>query len=126
MLRHHLPVDGDSDFVVPRDDVHGVPVVVVLPILRGIHKPVDAAGRVGVGVAVVDLDLVPDLGGRLGEVGRHGDAPLGPRTVPDGDAAVAARLGPVLDVQVELAVIVADRVQPGLVVDPAAGGRGGV
>src|SRR3954470_13308614 len=53
-------VDGHGDLVVPRDDVHGVPVVVVLAVLGGVHEAVDAAGRVRVGVAVVDLDLVPN------------------------------------------------------------------
>src|SRR6185503_5414833 len=59
-------------------------------------------------------------GRRLGVVRRRDYAPLGARRIADRDAAVTVRLGPVFHVQVELAEIVALRVQPRLRIHPTA------
>src|SRR5437773_6465840 len=72
-----------------------------------------------VGKAVIDLDLVTDLGRRPFVIGRSDDAPLRARGVAYGDAAVARSLGPIFKVQIELAEIAAPGVEPGLRIHPA-------
>src|SRR5262249_57126739 len=60
-LRDYLPVQLHCNLVVARDDVHRVPIVVLLRIFRRIDETVDAARWVRVRIAVVDLDLVAEL-----------------------------------------------------------------
>src|SRR5260370_10938689 len=71
------------------------------------------------GKAVIDLDLVTDLGRRPFVIGRSDDAPLRARAVADGDAAVTRGLGPILQMQIELAEIASPGVEPRLCIHPA-------
>src|ERR1700694_4684237 len=73
----------------------------------------------GVWKAVVDLDLIADLGGRPLVIGRGNDAPLRARGIADRYAAVTCSLGPIFQMQVELAEIFALGIEPRLRVDPA-------
>src|ERR1051326_2944618 len=118
MFGHYLAVQLDRDLVVPRDDVHRVPVVVVLSVLGRVHEAVDAARGMRVRIAVVDLDLIADLRRRLSVIRRRDDRPLGARAVADRDAAVPHRLDPIFQMQIELAEIVPLRIEPRLLVDP--------
>ena len=73
----------------------------------------------GIGVAVVDLDFVPDLTRRLGVVGRGDHAPFGARRIADRDAAIAGTFREVLHMQVEFAEVIARGVEPRLRVHPS-------
>src|SRR5579859_7325584 len=78
-------------------------------------KQIDTSRRILVAVAIEDLDLVADVGGRTLGVESRADRILPARSVANGHAAIAARRRPPLQVQIELPVIVFGGVQPGLV-----------
>src|SRR5205823_2038169 len=89
------------------------------------NEQIYAAGLVLLGIVVDDLDFVADMGrGGLLELRQIGTSGIGladrvmrPRTVPDGNAAVAAERYPILQVQIELAELLFG-IDPGLLKQP--------
>jgi hypothetical protein len=96
VVGHHLVVDLHDDALPLDDDVHRVPLVVLGGgLVDDVGNAVETAGFLGVGVAIVDLDLVPlrgpslpfvlgvEVETRVGlRLGHHLDLPLEVLEVP--------------------------------------------
>jgi hypothetical protein len=107
MFSHYVPVQLDSNHVRARLDIQRVPIVLLQKIALGIFESVDAARRMRIGKAVVDLDFVADLRRGLFVVDRSDYGVLRARRVANGDAAVTAGADPIFDVEIELGEVVA-------------------
>src|SRR5271165_971263 len=125
-LGDDLPVETDANEVVPRFDVQAIPFARAVNAGLRRDKRINAAGRVGIGIVVQNLNLVADVGRgafqragefRMGGVGLA-DGVMGAGDIADGDAAIAAARNPVFDMEVEL-IEVARGVKPCLAIEPA-------